>query len=127
MPDGFDGAVGAAVRQLCAQAERRFGEGLYASALDRWKAAWEIVPAPRERWPEAAEILISIGDCCLQLDQDQAAYQAYSLALTVPGQGDQPLLRLRLGAVCHALGKRVQAGEGFALLESRGTRWPAPR
>lgn len=111
--DGVDDPVRAGIKLLCRDADRLFAEGAHAHALALWSAAWELVPEPRCAWPGAGEILVALGDCHLQLDQDEKALEAYSVARDVPGYQDQQLLRLRLGMVCYELNLLDRAAEEF--------------
>lgn len=118
--DGFNNSVQTSIRLLCTDADRFFAQRLYTQALERWQAAWAQVPEPRVQWEGAAGILISMGDCHLELEQDRKAYEAYSLALQIPECRDDQLLHLRLGMVCYELDLLDRAGAEFAEMERLG-------
>ena len=118
--DGFNGSVQTSVRLLCTDADRLFAQRRYSQALERWLAAWAQIPEPRSAWDGAAAILIAIGDCHLELEQDRKAYDAYCQALEIPECRDHQALRLRLGMVCYELDLLDRAGAEFAAMERLG-------
>lgn len=118
--DGYNGSVQTSVRLLCTDADRFFDQRQYSQALERWLAAWAQIPEPRSAWEGAAGILIAIGDCHLELEQDRKAYEVYCQVLEIPEFRDQQQLRLRLGMVCYELDLLDRAGAEFAEMERLG-------
>lgn len=118
--DGYNGSVRTSVRLLCSDADHLFSQRQYSQALERWLAAWSQIPEPRAAWEGAAGILIAIGDCHLELEQDRKAYEVYCQALEIPECRDQQQLRLRLGMVCYELDLLDRAGAEFAEMKRLG-------
>lgn len=91
------------ILRLCAVADSHFEYGEPRLALEQHLKAWELIPEPRAEKRVAAQVLAMIGDCYLELDRDDEARKAFTLALQCQGAKDDPLLHLRLGMACYEL------------------------
>ena len=54
---------------LCRQGDQFAGMEQYDDAIEKYGQAWELLPAPREQWPAATWILISVADAYFRLKE----------------------------------------------------------
>jgi hypothetical protein len=100
-------------------AERLFAKGedladaqLDGAALNCFRAAWEVLPEPREEQRPAGRILAAIADSCFYLGQWAACRDAVQHAFRCGADPANPFLRLRLGQALFELGEQQEA-EGW--------------
>ena len=67
MADRLLGELDAQVARLFVEAEALFDEGEDDRALSRFRAAWELIPEPKDRWQRALQVLCGIADCQFHL------------------------------------------------------------
>jgi hypothetical protein len=97
-------------------AERLFAQGedfadaqLDGAALNCFRAAWEVLPEPREEQPPAICIQAAIADSCFFLGQWAACREAVQHAFRCGADPANPFLRLRLGQALYELGDEREA------------------
>lgn len=97
-------------------AERLFAQGedfadaqLDGAALNCFRAAWEVLPEPREEQPPAIRIQAAIADSCFFLGQWAACRVAVQHAFRCGADPANPFLRLRLGQALYELGDEREA------------------
>jgi hypothetical protein len=98
------------------QAEQLFAEGneladaeQHADALAHFRAAWDVLPEPREDQDVAIRILAAIADCHFYLGQWQRCRQAVQHAFRCGADMADPFLRLRMGQSLYELGEEREA------------------
>jgi len=100
--------------------------GKDAEALGQFKAAWSVLPEPREDQDPAILILGAIADCHFHLGRWEDCRRAVQHAFRCGADLDNPFLRLRLGQSLYELGDHGEAAnwlvpaflsEGPALFE----------
>ncbi len=93
----LDDKIYARIQKLCAEGDAFAEEEDYSAALEKFKAAWEILPTPATNWEAATWILGAIGDAHFLSGDFAAARDNLTLALTCPNGLGNPFLHLRLG------------------------------
>src|SRR3569623_2855387 len=73
-----------------------------AEALACFQAAWDLLPAPKDRQESADRLLAAIGDCYFFLGEWDACHRAYQCV--VQNGVMNPFVRLRLGQTLFELG-----------------------
>jgi tetratricopeptide (TPR) repeat protein len=116
--DGMNDIANIEVRRLCALADASLARHLPREALQHLLAAWNELPQPRLQGQGAADILMAIGDCHLELDNDTEALRYFRQALDTPTGRDDAGLHLRLGMACYEMGLLDGADEEFACVEA---------
>lgn len=69
----------------------------FDEAIQRWRAAIELLPEPRVDWEAYTWLSASIGDAQYQLEEFDAARQSFFDALNGPGGQENPFVHYRLG------------------------------
>lgn len=87
------------IQDLCAQGDGLASAGSYEDAIERYNAAWELVPEPKNNWNAATWILAAIGDACYLGGYRTSAREALEYAMKCPDAVGNPFLHLRLGQV----------------------------
>jgi hypothetical protein len=98
------------------EAERQFAEGEAladagqdAAALDRFRAAWEVLPVPREGHDPAIRILAAIADSHFRLGEWEECRKAVKHAFRGGADMANSFLRLRMGQSLYELGEQEEA------------------
>ena len=96
--------------------ERLFAEGEEftdaeqdSDALIRFRAAWDLLPEPKDEQPPAVRILAAIADCHFYLGNWEECRRAVQHAFRCGAEVDNPFLRLRLGQSLYELGGEQEA------------------
>jgi hypothetical protein len=97
-------------------AERLFAQGEEwadaqedGAALNCFRAAWQVLPEPREQQPPAVRIQAAIADSCFYLGQWAECRDAVQRAFRCGADVSNPFLRLRLGQALFELGDEQEA------------------
>ncbi len=85
------------IKALCAEGDALADDDNFSAALERYGAAWELLPEPRTDWGAATWILTAIGDACFFSGHYQAARDNLAQAMHCPDALGNPFLHLRLG------------------------------
>lgn len=104
MADGTDKA-----EQLFAEGEELADAEDDAVTLDRFRAAWDALPEPREEQEPAVRILAAVADSCFFLGRWMECCDAVQHAFRCGAELDNTFLRLRLGQAMFELGNRAEA------------------
>jgi tetratricopeptide (TPR) repeat protein len=72
-------------------------ESRFAQAIEKWRAAIELLPEPRVNWEAYTWLSASIGDAQYQAGQLDAARNSFYDALNGPGGQENPFIHYRLG------------------------------
>lgn len=85
------------VDDLSSQGNDLCDESKYAQAIEKWRAAIELLPEPRVDWEAYTWLSASIGDAQYQAGQLDAARNSFYDALNGPGGQENPFIHYRLG------------------------------
>lgn len=66
-------------------------------AIAKWQEGLDLLPDPKTQNPEALWLFASIGEAYLEIEDDQAAMDAFQNAYASPDGHINPLVLLRLG------------------------------
>lgn len=61
-PQKLDDAIYSKIQDLCAQGDELAKASDFPSALEKYWAAWDLVPEPKTEWEAATWILAAVGD-----------------------------------------------------------------
>lgn len=101
------------VDNLCREGDRFAQMGQYFDAIEKYNAAWEVLPEPRWQWPAATWILMSVGDCYFrEKDYASGALLLFD-ALDCPGGEQNPFIYLRLGQCYFERGELNDAADAL--------------
>lgn len=92
------------IDKLCQQGDQFAQVDQHDDALDRYEAAWELLPEPKQQWPAATWILMAAGDVYFEKRDYVAAIQALQESLDCPDGSTNPFVQLRLGQSHFELG-----------------------
>ena len=85
------------VQELCQEGDALAGEEDYATALEKYWEAWDLLPEPATDWQAATWLLGAIGDANFHNEDYTAGRDNLSLAMHCPEGIGNPFLHLRLG------------------------------
>jgi tetratricopeptide (TPR) repeat protein len=102
------------IQAHCAQGDDLADGGSYAPALEKYWAAWELLPEPRTQWAAATWILAAIGDANFFSGDFVAGRDNLSTAMHCPDAVGNPFLHLRLGQCQLELGNLDRAADELA-------------
>jgi tetratricopeptide (TPR) repeat protein len=102
------------IKILCQKGDALADEGDYASALQQYWAAWELLREPRTDWEAATWILAAIGDANYLNGDFLAGRDNLSQAMHCPDAIGNPFLHLRLGQCEFELGNADRAADELA-------------
>ncbi|MCP1659842.1 tetratricopeptide repeat protein [Neisseria perflava] len=105
------------INVLCEQGDELADEGQFNEALTRYKAAWKLLPEPKEQWEAATWILVAMADAHFLNGKYRAAVKDLTTALASIHAVDNPFIYLRLGQ------SRFELGEAAAALEALQTAY----
>lgn len=99
------------IARLCAQGDDDTDAGAYANALERYWAAWDLLPEPKMACQEATTILAAIGDVNFLSGDYAAGRDNLSTVMHCPGAIGIAFLHFRLGQCQFELGDAAATGE----------------
>jgi tetratricopeptide (TPR) repeat protein len=102
------------IRALTEDGDALADEGKYAAALERYWAAWDLLPAPQTEWDAATWLLGAIGDANYLSGDFAAGRDNLSFAMRCPEAIGNPFLHLRLGQCQFELGNLDRAADELA-------------
>ena len=118
MPDDIHDGV----KQLCGEADDLADAGRFKEARDRYWAAFDLLPEPREDWEATTWIVAAIGDSFF-LEKDYAhARDAFLDAVRCPGGLGNVFIHLRLGQCHYELGDERRAADNLTRAYMGGGR-----
>jgi hypothetical protein len=74
-------------------------------ALQRFRAAWQALPEPKDEQEPAVNVLAAIADCCFFLGRWDDCRDAIQHAFRCGADVSNPFFRLRLGQSLYELGE----------------------
>jgi tetratricopeptide (TPR) repeat protein len=110
LPEELHGRIEA----LCQEGDTLSAEGSYVAALERYRAAWELLPEPRTEWHAATWLLAAIGDVNFLEGDFAAGKDNLSVAFRCPEAIGNPFLHMRLGQCQFELGNTDRAADELA-------------
>jgi tetratricopeptide (TPR) repeat protein len=102
------------IKALCSAGDRKAEEDDFAQALEKYWAAWDLLPEPKTDWEAATWILAAIGDANFAGGDYEAGRDNLSLAMHCPNAIGNPFLHLRLGQCQYRLGNLDRAADELA-------------
>jgi tetratricopeptide (TPR) repeat protein len=99
------------IKSLCKQGDKFADQDDYSAALERYWAAWDLLPAPQTHWEAATWILGAIGDANFLSGDFTAGKDNLTLAMHCPDAIGNPFLHLRLGRCKFELGNLDRAAD----------------
>jgi hypothetical protein len=97
------------VDRLFAKGEEFADAEQYTKALDRFQAAWNLLPEPKDEQEPAVQILAAIADCHFYVGAWDACREVVQHAFRCGADLDNPFFRLRLGQSLYELGDEREA------------------
>jgi tetratricopeptide (TPR) repeat protein len=113
MPE-LDDDVHERIQALCAEGDALAQKAEHPAALEKYWAAWDLLPEPQTDWEAATWILAAIGDANFAAADFGAGRDNLSLALHCPNAIGNPFLHLRLGQCQFELGNLDRAADELA-------------
>jgi tetratricopeptide (TPR) repeat protein len=110
----LDNNVHQRIQALCEEGDTLAADEEYAAALEKYWAAWDLLPEPRTDWEAATWILGAIGDANLLGADFTAGRDNLSMAMRCPDAIGNPFLHLRLGQCEFELGNLDRAADELA-------------
>ena len=103
----------AKIKAYCAQGDNLADNEQYPEALEKYWAAFDLIPDPKEDWEATLWVLVAIGDANF-LNQDfEAGRDNLSNAMHCPGAIGNPFIHMRLGQCQFELGNLDKAADEF--------------
>jgi tetratricopeptide (TPR) repeat protein len=102
------------IESLSEEGDNLADEERYADALQRYWAAWDLLPEPQTSWEAATWLLGAIGDANFLGGDFAAGRDNLSLAMHCPEAIGNPFLHLRLGQCQFELGDLDRAADELA-------------
>lgn len=99
------------IRILCAEGDSLADRSQYPAALERYWAAYDLLPEPKTAWAAATWILAAIGDANFQKKDFKAGRDSLATAMGCPQAVGNPFLHLRLGQCQFELGDLDRAAD----------------
>jgi tetratricopeptide (TPR) repeat protein len=85
------------VKRLCASGDDLVEAGRYPDALEKYWAAWDVLPEPKNHWNAALWILVAIGEANFFSADFEAGTDNLTQAMHCPDALGNPFIHLRLG------------------------------
>jgi len=110
----LDDTIHERINALCAEGDALAGQASYPAALQKYWAAWELLPEPQTDWAAATWILAAIGDANFLSGDFVAGRDNLAYAMRCPDAIGNPFLHLRLGQCQFELGELDRAADELA-------------
>ena len=101
----------AKIKALCAEGDDLGDLENYDAALEKYWAAFDLIPEPKEDWEAATWVLVAIGDANYLLQSWEAGAENLASAMHCPGAIGNPFIHLRLGQCQFELGNLDRAAD----------------
>jgi tetratricopeptide (TPR) repeat protein len=95
--DELDEVLHASITALTKAGDAYVESGKHDLALEKYREAFRLLPAPFEKWEAATWILTAIGDTLFSKADYGRARETLQQAMHCPGAIGNPFLHLRLG------------------------------
>ena len=108
------------VDNLCREGDRFAGIDQFDDAIEKYQAAWDLLPTPQNQCLAATWILVSVGDAYFGLKEYDTASEILLDALDYPDGQANPYLYLRLGQCLLETGQLDDAADALEEAFRRG-------
>jgi hypothetical protein len=117
---------------LCSRGDESADQGDFSTALEKYWAAWDLLPETKTDWEAATWILTAIGDANFRSGDFEAGRANLSNAMRCPDAIGKPFIHLRLGQCQFETGNLKRAAdelarafllEGLALFEDEDPKY----
>lgn len=102
------------VQRLSAAGDVCASAGRFDEAIERYNAAWALIPEPKTEWNASTWLLAAIGDAAFLGGFGGTALDALRFAMHCPDGIGNPFLHLRLGQVLFDQGDQDAAADELA-------------
>jgi tetratricopeptide (TPR) repeat protein len=106
--------IAAEIDKTKKQAEALETRKQYKEALQKYWAAYDLLPKPQQNWRQTTLLLAAIGEVNFMLSDYAACRDNLSLAMHSPGAIGTPTIHIRLGACQYELGNMPRAADELA-------------
>ena len=103
------------IETLCEQGEAHLENGQTRTALQKFKKAFKLLPAPQKSYPTGTWLLTMMGDIHFSMEKYSAAFQRFRDALEFPEGSSNPFVQLRLGQAALETNELALAKEHLQL------------
>jgi tetratricopeptide (TPR) repeat protein len=100
-----------AISQLSAEGDTLAESGNYKAAIEKYNAAWTLIPEPKSNWNASTWLMGAIGDAAFLGGYLTSAQKALEYAMHCPDGLGNPFIHLRLGQVLYDKGELERAGD----------------
>lgn len=100
--------VQARVESHCVAGESLVDAKQHAAAVEKFQAAWELLPDPKEEQDPAIHLLGAIADCKFVLRDWEGCCRAVQSAFRCGADVGNPFLRMRLGQSLYEMGNEKE-------------------
>ncbi len=107
----LDDVVYSQIISLSQQGDELVNVGDKLGALQKYHAAWTLLPEPKEDWDAATWLLSAIGDAHFLSGDYKNAVAAFGNAVHCPNGVGNPFIHLRLGQSYFEMGDMRRAGD----------------
>ncbi|NPC92335.1 hypothetical protein HOO54_08890 [Bacillus sp. WMMC1349] len=83
--------------RLCEEGDELSDEDRFDDAIEKYKAALDLLPSPKIDWEASSWIYIALGDTYFILEKYEDAKNCFYNALNSPDGYHNPLILMRLG------------------------------
>ena len=113
-PKTLSAKVSRQVDELCAAGDEFAEKDDYPQAIERYWAAWDLLPEPKTDWQASTWILAAVGDANFLGGDFKAGRDNLATAMHCPDAIGNPFLHLRLGQCRFELGDFDRAADELA-------------
>jgi tetratricopeptide (TPR) repeat protein len=99
---------------LSKQADELVNADRFDEAIEKYEAAWNLLPDTKETWRAATWLLVSLGDARFYKGEFGEALANYMHAMSCPGALGNPYIHLRLGQSHFETGNEQKAADELA-------------
>ena len=107
----LDDKIHSKIQGLCAKGDSLAEVGKFATALDNYWKAFDLIPEPKTNWEATTWILVAIGDANFLEHDFEAGVDNLSNAMHCPGAIGNPFIHLRLGQCQFEVGNLDSAAD----------------
>jgi tetratricopeptide (TPR) repeat protein len=97
------------ITALCQEGDAYMKHGNADAALERFHAAWHLLPEPKNDWEAGTWVFSAIGDAWYSKGDHQQALLAFQEAVQCPDGLGNPFIHLRLGECYFEMGDSPKA------------------
>ena len=109
--DGLSNKTAAELERLSLLGNSQLEEKNFSAAYGSFIQALELLPDPKEKWPEATWLFAALGDVYFQSKDYSQALQVFTDAMHCPKALGNPYLHLKLGQCQYEVGSLERAAD----------------